>query len=182
MTASDKRFRFSRTRPQSGSPRTRKVMRKKGATRPPKPSRPPESQSLLRSLLARQLIRQFVRVVDLAKGLDTAPAVHAHRPGLLLVEDEVQYQRLDVAVEDQADHLGALVHDRAARVAADDVRGADEVERRRQVELCPALDPPGREVERRLVVVVLRPGVEALERRVRGHPLAVLLVALDRAV
>ena len=58
-----------------------------------------------------------------------------HGPGLLLGVDEVQHQRLDVAVEDQADHLGVLVDHRAARVAADDVGRADEVERRLQVSL-----------------------------------------------
>ena len=74
--------------------------------------------------------------------------------------DEVQHQRLDVAVEDQADHLGVAVDHRAAGVAADDVGRADEVERRLQVELVLALDPARRQIERRLVVVLRRPLVQ----------------------
>src|SRR5437764_1366316 len=73
------------------------------------------------------------------------------------------------------------VRHRAARVAADDVRRAHEVERRLQVEFVLPLHPALGQVERRLVIVLLRPLVEPLERRLVGDLLAVLLVALDGA-
>ena len=67
--------------------------------------------------------------------LQDAPGIDRHGPRLLVGVDEVEHQRLDVAVEDEPDHLALAVHHRAARVAADDVGRGDEVERRLQVEL-----------------------------------------------
>ena len=61
-----------------------------------------------------QLVGQVVGVVHLPQRLDDRPAIDRHRPGHVLVVDEVEHQRLDVAVEDQADDLGVLVDDRAA--------------------------------------------------------------------
>ena len=51
-----------------------------------------------------------------------------------VVVAEVEDERLDVAVEDQADDLIVAVDDRAARIAADDVGRRDEVERRVELE------------------------------------------------
>ena len=56
--------------------------------------------------------------------------MHADGPGFLIGVNEVEHQRLDVAVEDDAALFARLVHHRAAAVAADDVGRADEVERR----------------------------------------------------
>src|SRR5437867_1223433 len=83
-------------------------------------------------------------------GIDNSAAVHRHRPRGFLVEDEVEYQRLDVAVEDQPDHLRVLVDHRRAGVTPDDVRGADEVERRLQVQLVLLVHPPLGQLERPL--------------------------------
>ena len=52
-----------------------------------------------------QLIGQFLGAVDLAQRLDDCRRVDARRAGLVLTVDEVEHQRLDVAVEDQARRL-----------------------------------------------------------------------------
>src|SRR5262249_14974118 len=116
---------------------------------------PPHVHSFLtggRSLLSGQLVRKVAGVIHLAQRLDDALRVDGDGSGDFVGEDEVQHQRLDVAVKDQTHHLRVLVDNGTAGVAADDVGGADEVQRRLQVELVPGLDPTGRQVERRLVV------------------------------
>src|SRR5439155_25459034 len=132
-------------------------------------------------LLPRQLVCQFAGVVHLAERLDDGLRVDRYRPRLLIGVSEIEHQRLEVAVKDQADDLGFLVDDRATRIAADDVRRANEIERRLQVELAFALDPALRQVERLLVVVLGGPLIEAGEHRLEGDWLAVLLEALDGA-
>ena len=64
------------------------------------------------------------------------PGIHRDGAGDLIVVAVVEDERLDVAVEDQADDFVVSVHDRAARVAADDVCRGDEVERRFQIQSC----------------------------------------------
>lgn len=59
------------------------------------------------------------------------------RPRLLVGIDVVQYQRLNVAVEDDPHQFASPVYDRAARVSADDIRGIDEIEGRGKIQ--PAL-------------------------------------------
>ena len=59
------------------------------------------------------------------------------RPRLLVGIDVVQYQRLNVAVEDDPHQFAGPVYDRAARVSADDIRGIDEIEGRGKIQ--PAL-------------------------------------------
>ena len=84
---------------------------------------------ILLVLPSRQLLDQSIGLIDRPQGFDD----RASRPrprGRAVVVAEVEDQRLDVAVEDQADDLVVAVDDRAARVAADDVGGRDEVERR----------------------------------------------------
>src|SRR5262245_58506102 len=61
--------------------------------------------------LSRQLVGQRSGVVHLAQRLDDGPRVHGHRPRLLVGVKEVGRQRLDVAVEDQTDHLAGAVDD-----------------------------------------------------------------------
>src|SRR5947209_7003859 len=87
-----------------------------------------------RRLLTGQFVGESPGVIDFAQRFDDALRVDGDGAGLFFAVDEVQDQRLDVAVEDQAYQLGVLVDDRAARIAADDVGRADEVERRFQVE------------------------------------------------
>src|SRR4051794_36201686 len=101
-----------------------------------------------------------------------------HGSGLFLSINEVEHQRLDVAVKDQTDDLGVLIDDGAARVAADDVGGADEIERRLQIELALTLDPALRQVERLLVMVLRGPLVQTGDGGLEGDLLAVFLEAL----
>src|SRR5262249_35193240 len=95
---------------------------------------------------------------------------------------EVEHQRLNVTVEDEADNLTVAVDDGAAAVAADDVGRADEVERHAQFKLALAVDPALRQIKRRLVLVLLRPPVQPLKGRLERHLLTVLLVPLYDAV
>ena len=103
-------------------------------------------------------------------------------PALTVVELIVPRQRLQVAVEDDADELVGAVHHRAAGVAADDVGGEDEVERRLVVLQRRLLGHPRlREIEGRGVVVRRGVGEGAADGGVPRDVLAVLLEAFDRA-
>lgn len=82
-----------------------------------------------------QLVGQITSAVDFTQGLDNAGGVDAGCPGLDVGVNEVEHQRLNVAVEDQPDDFACAVDDRAAGVTADDVGRADKVKRRGQVEL-----------------------------------------------
>src|ERR1041385_7444764 len=73
--------------------------------------------------------------------------------GLFVDVNEIEYEAVDVAVENEADDLGVFVDDRAAGIPANDVSGANKIHRRAEVEFGFALDPRFRNVEGRLVVV-----------------------------
>ena len=137
---------------------------------------------LLLRLASRHLVGQRVGLVDLPERLDDRPRVDRHRAVDARFVDVVARQHLDVAVEDQAHQFALLVDDRRPAVAADDVVGADEVERRLQVERGLVLDPARAEVVGRLVLVLRRTRVEAGVVGVRRDLLAVFHVALHRAV
>src|SRR5204862_7117323 len=62
------------------------------------------------------------------------PAVDCDRAVGARVEPEGAAQRMDVAVEDEADDLARAVDHRAAGVAADDDAGGREIEALRQVQ------------------------------------------------
>ena len=115
---------------------------------------------------AHQLIRQRAGVVHRSKCFGNRGRAHGHGSGLFFGVDKVPHQRLNVAVEDQADDLGFLVDDRTAGVAADDVGHADEVELRLEIELALAVDPALRQFERIAVLGRFRLGVEPFEGRV----------------
>src|SRR3981189_2689700 len=83
------------------------------------------------------LAGELARAVDLAQAFEDRPAVHGDRAVAARVEPEGAAERMDVAVEDEADDLARAVGHRAARVAADDVVGGDEVEALREIQ--PAL-------------------------------------------
>ena len=55
------------------------------------------------------------------------PGNRPRRPGRAVVVAEVEYERLDVAVEDQTDDFIVAVNDGASGVAADDVGRRDKV-------------------------------------------------------
>ena len=101
----------------------------------------------------RQFIGQRFGVVDFAERFDDCLRVHCHGTRLLVGVHEVEHERLDVAVENQADDFRIPIDDGASRIAADDVGRADEVERRVEVDLVLSLDPAGRQVEGSAVVM-----------------------------
>src|SRR5690606_29866682 len=92
-----------------------------------------------------QLADERVRAVDVAQRFQDAGGMHADGAARLrrAVEEYVR-QALDVAVEDEADDARLAVDHRAAAVAARDVVGRDEVERRAHVDGIAALgERPG---------------------------------------
>ena len=97
------------------------------------------------------------------------------RPRHLVGVDEIEHERLDVAVEDDAHHLARSVDDRAARVAADDVGRADEIERRVGVELVLVLQPALGQLERLLAAVLFGVLEGAADRRPRRNLFAFVL-------
>lgn len=86
-----------------------------------------------RGQAAKKLLREFrddpVGMIDLGERFAQRPDRDRDRAILLWVEAEVATQRLDVAVEDEADDLGIPIDHRRARIAADDVVGGGDVER-----------------------------------------------------
>src|SRR5438477_3842444 len=145
---------------------------------------PAARQRLFASGLARsalQLGHDPLRPVDPVERLEQRR--RADRDGAVdrRIEPVLAAQRLDVPVEDEADHLQVLVEDGRSGVTADDVVGGRHVERGPQV------DP--------FVLVGDRPALRERERLAAGgalegaahhgdrvHPVALLLVPLDRAV
>src|SRR3954465_11061038 len=89
--------------------------------------------------------------VYLAQCLEDAGTVYADGACLDVAVREAAGQRLDVAVENDADELPGAVKRRAAGVSADDVAGADEVEWRGQIESGFFLDPSFGQLEITLV-------------------------------
>ena len=95
-----------------------------------------------------------------------AAGVDRDGAGDAVVVGEVEHQRLDVAVEDQADDLVVAVDDRAAGVAADDVGRQTKLNGvSRFSVLLLGLEPARRQVERRLVAVRLGVLEGAADRR-----------------
>src|SRR5437762_10875652 len=87
------------------------------------------------------LVREFLRVINLAQCLEDGLRTHRDRAHLRVGEREVQHERLDVAVENNADKFRVAVDHRAAGIAADDVRRADEIEGGAQIQAALALEP-----------------------------------------
>ena len=100
------------------------------------PPRPPSGSS------PRQLGDQPACAIDGLKRLDDSARIDRNGPRDSIIVAEVENERLNVAVEDQPDDLIVAIHDRAARVPADDVRRRNEVERRLEAE------PAGRAARR----------------------------------
>src|SRR5215211_3795430 len=74
-----------------------------------------------------QFVGDFFGVEDLAEDFEDAAGVYGDGAVDRFVVVEVADERLDVAVEDQADQLAVLVDGGRATVSADDVVGRDEV-------------------------------------------------------
>src|ERR1043166_4135781 len=93
---------------------------------------------------------------------------------------KVRHKGLDVSIENDADQLAAAVHHRAARIAANDIGGANKVEGGDGIQILFGPGPTLRQVERRLVVVVGGALIKAAEGGFEGDVLFVLLIALYR--
>ena len=152
------------------------------------PHRPSESRFSVQSIPPRRFnagrsIPRPARAarVDRPERLDDRAGIDRDGPREAVVVDEVEDERMDVAVEDQADDLVLAVDDRAPRVAADDVGRRDEVQRRVEPEpaLVPGLDPARRQLVGRRVAVRLGVLEGAADRGEGGDELAVELVTLD---
>ena len=90
---------------------------------------------LSRQLPFNQFIGQILGIIDFSQGFENRAAVDGQCPALLVAEYIVPDQRWQIAVEDDAHQFAVAVDHRAARVAADDVGGADEVQRRVEIQL-----------------------------------------------
>src|SRR5947207_5614957 len=82
------------------------------------------------SFAAGQLRHDVRRRIDLSQGFENRGGVDGHRAAHAIVELVVPRERLQVAVEDDADEFARTIDDRTSGVAADDVYRADEIERR----------------------------------------------------
>ncbi len=76
----------------------------------------------------RQFRDDTIRVIDFIESLADCAGIDGDRTVDRGIETEIAAQRLDVAVEDQADHFGVFVDDRRAGVAADNIVGGAEIE------------------------------------------------------
>src|SRR4051794_33632941 len=117
---------------------------------------------------ADQLIGNMAAAINRAQRLGDGLRTDRNRAGVRLRENEIPHERLDVAVEDEADDFALAIDDGAARVAADDVIGADEVEGRLHVDVLLVLEPATGQVVGRLVVVRLGTLVSAFDVRLEG--------------
>src|SRR6266496_5996974 len=133
-------------------------------------------------LLFRHFIRDFVRTENLPQHFPHRAHVDRNCPVDGFVVDKITDQRLNVAVEDQANQLSVLVDGWRARIAADDVVGRDEIERRARIDCRLFLHPTWRQVVWELILEVRRPIVQTAERRERRDSLTVLQVTLHCAV
>src|SRR5207245_10334930 len=91
-------------------------------------------QRALISLGAQQFVHQRLRVINFSQRFDDGGGINGHGARLRIGVNTIQHERLNVAVENDADEFVCLVHYRAAAVAADDIRVGNEIERGREVE------------------------------------------------
>ena len=92
-------------------------------------------------LLLQQLIHQIRSFVHALQRFKDASGIDRDGTGDGVAVGVVEYQRLDVAIEDDANEFALAVDDGGAGVASDDVRRADEVERRVELHLVLGLVP-----------------------------------------
>src|SRR5947207_15749447 len=81
-----------------------------------------------------QFVGERAGIVNFSQRFDDRGGINRHCAGLGIGVNAIQPQRLNVAVENDADEFVCLVHYRAAAVAADDIRVGNEIERGREVE------------------------------------------------
>ena len=92
-------------------------------------------------------MRPGLRCIDRAKGRDNSSGIHRHCSCLRIIIGNIQHERLKIAVKDESDQLPISVDDWAARVAANDVGCAREIQRRPQesfilLQSGPLIQPP----------------------------------------
>src|ERR1035438_573301 len=114
--------------------------------------RPRKSMACPTFSLGGQFVHQPFGIVELAQSLGHGGGVDGYGAVGGSVVDEIAHQGFDVAVEDQAYDFTLRIDDRRSRIAADDVVGGDEIERRGQVEFIAAFLVAGGQVERSLIV------------------------------
>src|SRR5438874_1601558 len=104
--------------------------------------------------------------------------MHGHSSRLLISINVVKHERLEIAIEDQTDELGVSVHDRATGITPDNIRGADKVKRRREVQISFVPDPGFGKIEGRFIMLFGRALVQPGELRFERDMLPVFLIAL----
>src|SRR5882672_11245708 len=87
-----------------------------------------ESPITLPSFCALQLICERVRIVNFAQRFGDGGGIDGDGAGLFVGENAVENERLDVAIENDANEFAGLVHDRAAAIPSDDVGVGNEIE------------------------------------------------------
>src|SRR5262245_43314063 len=91
--------------------------------------------------------------------------MNADVPRLVVGVDEVAYESMAVAIEVDADELARAVEHGTTGVAADRVRGRDEIERRLGPELVLHVEPAFGQIERMLIFLLLGASVHLIECR-----------------
>jgi hypothetical protein len=84
----------------------------------------------LPSFCGLQLIGERACIVNFAQRFGDGGGIDGYGTGLFVGENAVEDERLDIAVENDANEFVVLVHDRAAAVASDDVCVGNEIEMR----------------------------------------------------
>jgi hypothetical protein len=106
-------------------------------------------------LLFPKFVRKRARVINLPQRFGDGGRIDRDGSRLFVGVNAIEHERLNIAVENDADEFVHFVHDRAAAVAADDVGVRDKVIFRFRIERGLLVDPALREVERRLVRLFL---------------------------
>src|SRR5664279_3049551 len=127
-------------------------------THPSLMSRPQPTFSLLdinavshqrpRSFRVFYFISKGVRIVNFAERFGDGGGIDTDGAGLFVGVNAIEHERLNVAVEDDADEFVRFVHDWTAAIAADDVGVGNEIEWRLQIQFRLAIDPTLGQVER----------------------------------
>src|SRR5262245_34488588 len=107
-------------------------------------ARPGDRPSTARAPAGRQFGGQFFGAINLIKRFKDRGRMDRGRAPLFLAKGVIPRQALQIAIKDDPDKLAGPIDDRAAGVAADDVAGADKIERRFEVQPRTGLDPARR--------------------------------------
>src|SRR5579862_1697634 len=98
-------------------------------------------------MCATEFLYQPIRVIDALEGFGNAGHVDRHGAVYAPVVAEIAAKGLDVAIEDQTDHLAFPPDHRRARIASDDVVRGSEIEIRVQIDSGLCRKPSVRQLE-----------------------------------